>query len=137
MMPILVEASEPLTNALLKKLKRGIELVSQSPNNIEILQGTQSGIWGLFGDMVVVSWVYAGNKIEYGATAKLDAQNIALQLPTIIEKLGLPIDTVTRYALHEGKLVNQTAAGLASQWRILFAQAVIKLEHQESLKDLA
>jgi len=137
MMPILVEASEPLTNALLKKLKRGIELVSQSPNNIEILQGTQSGIWGLFGDMVVVSWVYADNKIEYGSTAKLDAQNIAHQLPTIIENLGLPIDTVTHYALHEGKLVNQTAAALASQWRILFAQAVIKLEHQGSLKDLA
>ena len=55
----------------------------------------------------------------------------------LIEKLGLPIDTITRYALHEGKLVNQTAAALASQWRTLFAQAVIKLEHHESLKDLA
>ncbi len=140
MMPILVEASEPLSDALLKKLKRSIELTSQSPNNIEILHGTQSGIWGLFGDMVVVSWMYADNKAEYGAAAKQDAQNISSQLSTLIKSLGLPNSTVTRYALHEGKLTNQTgsfAPSLASQWRTLFAQAVIKLEHNDSIKDLA
>jgi adenylate cyclase len=136
-MPILVEASEPLTNALLKKLKRGIELASQSPNNIEILQGTQSGIWGLFGDMVVVSWIYADAKMEYGAAVKQDAQNIAYQLPTLINNLGLPNSTVTRYALHEGKLINKTATTLAAQWRTSFAQAVIKLEQRDSMKDLA
>ncbi len=136
MMPILIEASEPLSDALLKKFKRRIELASQSPNNIEILLGTQSGIWGLFGDMPVVSWMYADNKAEYGAAAMQDAQNIAKQLPTLIENIGLPKDTVTRYALHEGKLANQ-AASLASQWRTLFAQAVIKLEHDQNMKDLA
>ncbi len=134
-MPILVESDEPLSDALLKKFKREIELSSKTPNNIEILHGTQSGIWGLFGDMVVVSWIFAGNKPEYGAAAKQDAQNIATQLTTLIEHLGLPTSTITRYALHEGKLVNQT--NLAPQWRMLFAQAVIKLEHEQNMKDLA
>ena len=135
MMPILVESNEPLSDALLKKLKREIELVSKTPNNIEILQGTQSGIWGLFGDMLVVSWVFADKKAEYGAAAKQDAQTIASQLTTLIANLGLPTSTVTRYALHEGKLLNKTAASLAAQWRTLFAQAVIKLEQND--KDLA
>ena len=79
MMPILVEASEALSDALLKKLKREIELVSKTPNNIEILHGTQSGIWGLFGDMLVVSWMYADNKKEYDASAKQDARRIIPQ----------------------------------------------------------
>jgi adenylate cyclase len=136
-MPILVEASEPLTDAMLKKLKHRIELTSKTPNSIEILQGTQSGIWGLFGDMLIASWMYADNKAEYSAAAKQDAQHIAQELTTLIENLGLPTDTVTRYALHEGKLLNQTATTLASQWRTLFAQAVIKLEHSDSTKDLA
>jgi adenylate cyclase len=135
MMPILVEASEALSDALLKKLKREIELVSKTPNNIEILHGTQSGIWGLFGDMLVVSWMYADNKQEYDASAKRDAETISMQLPTLIAHIGLPNSTITRYALHEGKLVTQH--GLASQWRSLFAQAVIKLEHQDDMKDLA
>ena len=129
MMPILVEASEPLSDALLKKLKRNIELASITPNNIEILQGTQSGVWGLFGDMLLINWMYADNKAEYAAAAKQDAQTIAQQLPTFIVNLGLPTSTIIRYALHDGKLSNQTSS-LASQWRTLFAQAVIKLEHE-------
>ena len=139
MMPILVEASEPLSDALLKKLKREIELSSKTPNNIEILQGTQSGIWGLFGDMLVVSWMYASDKTVYDESAKQDAQHISTQLPTLIASIGLPNNTLTRYALHEGKLLSQSglASSLASQWRTLFAQAVIKLEHENDHKDLA
>lgn len=150
-MPVLVEALEPLSDALLKKLKREIELSSKTPNSIEILHGTQSGIWGLFGDMLVVSWMYADNKKEYEESAKQDAQALSAQLSTLIANIGLPNNTVTRYALHEGTLVNQTGVNqtsanqsaassqpsLASQWRSLFAQAVIKLEHQKDLKDLA
>jgi adenylate cyclase len=134
-MPILVEAKEALSDAILKKLKREIELASKTPNNIEILAGTQSGIWGLFGDMLVVSWMFADSKQEYNDAAKQDAHNISAQLPTLIANIGLPNNTITRYALHEGKLANNVAVTLASQWRSLFAQAVIKLEHQE--KDLA
>lgn len=129
MMPILVDASEPLSDALLKKLKRSIELASTAPNSIEILQGTQSGIWGLFGDMLLVNWMYADSKVEYAALAKQDALHISSQLPTFIANLGLSPNTITRYALHEGKLSNQISS-LASQWRTLFAQAVIKLEHE-------
>ena len=129
MMPILVEASEPLSDALLKKLKRSIELASTTPNSIEILQGTQSGIWGLFGDMLLINWMYADSKVEYAAVAKQDALHISSQLPTFIANLGLSPNTITRYALHEGKLSNQISS-LASQWRTLFAQAVIKLEHE-------
>jgi adenylate cyclase len=134
-MPILVEAKEALSDAILKKLKREIELTSKTPNNIEILAGTQSGIWGLFGDMLVVSWMFADSKQEYNDAAKQDAHNISAQLPTLIANIGLPNNTITRYALHEGKLANNVTVTLASQWRSLFAQAVIKLEHQE--KDLA
>ena len=135
MMPILVEASEPLSDALLKKLKRKMQLASKTPNNIEILAGAQSGIWGLFGDMLVVSWMYASDKTVYDETAKQDALHISAQLPTLIASIGLPNNTLTRYALHEGKLLNQSS--LASQWRTLFAQAVIKLEHENDHKDLA
>ena len=134
MMPILVEANEPLSDAVLKKLKRSIELASTTPNSIEILQGIQSGIWGLFGDMLLINWMYADSKMEYATAAKQDALHISHQLPTFIAKLGLPTNTITHYALHEGRLSNQTATRVASQWRTLFAQAVIKLENENDDK---
>jgi len=135
LLPLIVESKEPLGDPLLKKLKRGIELVSQTPNNVEFMQGTQSGIWGLLGDMVVVSWVYSDDKPEYAEAAQADAQNILAQLPTLIVGLGLPKQTPIRYTTHTGKLVGNLGenATLASQWRTLFAQAIIKLDYEDKL----
>jgi adenylate cyclase len=139
LMPVLVDSDEPLSDALLKKLKREIELASKSPNTVEILAGTQSGIWGLFGDMVVVSWMFADKNEAFSSAAKQDAAQIAQQLATLITHIGLPISTVTRYVLHEGRLASaqNDADSLASQWRTIFAQAVIKLEHEKDTKDFA
>lgn len=139
MMLILVEADEPLPDAVQTKLERKIELIGKTPYTIEALSGTQSGIWGLFGDMIVLSWVFSDAKPEFAAAAKQDAQAIGSQLANLILDLGLPANTITRYMLHVGKLVNQStlASPLSSQWRTLFAQAVIKLEHENDHQDLA
>jgi hypothetical protein len=74
----------------------------------------------------------------YADAAKQDAQTIASQLPTLVAELGLPNETITRYTLHEGKLQNQSSSTpLSSQWRTIFAQAVIKLEHENIHQDLS
>ena len=144
MMPIAIESLDPenddvLDDTLIKKLKRNIELISKTPCNIEVINGTQGGIWGLFGDMVAISWQFSENKPEYISAAKQDAQQIAEQLPTLIDDLGLSEKLVVRYAVHEGKISHASALSLASQWRTLFAQAIIKLEHDltTATKDLA
>ena len=128
-MPISVESKEPLGDALLKKLKRQIELSCRTPNNIDVLKGSQSGIWGLFGDMAVVSWTYAETKEEYAQQAKLDADQLAEKLSEILKNIGLPSDTQVHYAMHQGGLAGDKP--LASQWRSLFAQAILKLEYME------
>jgi len=127
-MPILVESEEPLGEALLKKLKRRIELGCKTPNTVDVLKGSQSGIWGLFGDMAVVSWTYAETPEEYGRQAAQDADQLARHLPSILIDIGLPGDTKVRYTLHPGGLAGDRS--LANQWRGLFAQAVIKLEYE-------
>ncbi len=126
-MLILVESKEPLGDALLKKLKRQIELSCRAPNNIDVLKGSQSGIWGLFGDMAVVSWTYAETKEEYAQQAKFDAGQLAEKLSAILKNIGLPVDTQVNYAMHQGGLAGDKP--LANQWRSLFAQAILKLEY--------
>lgn len=126
-MPILVESKEPLGDALLKKLKRQIELSCRTPNNIDVLKGSQSGIWGLFGDMAVVSWTYAETQEEYAQQAKLDADQLADRLSEILKNIGLPGDTQVHYTMHKGGLAGDKP--LANQWRSLFAQTILKLEH--------
>jgi hypothetical protein len=129
-MPVLVESVEPLGDKLLKKLKRQMERSSRAPHNVDILKGSQNGIWGLFGDMVIVSWTYAGTNEEYAEQAKQDADRLAGQLSAILKRVGLPGDTQVHYAIHEGGLAGDKP--LADQWRSLFAEAVLKLGNRVS-----
>ncbi|HZV98232.1 MAG TPA: CHASE2 domain-containing protein [Methylophilaceae bacterium] len=129
-MPILVESTEPLGDPLLKKFKRQLELASRTPSNVDALKGVQSGIWGLFGDMVVVSWTYTEKHAEFAQQAMQDANQIAAQLPSLMLSIGLPSDTTLRYAIHKGAFAAEQP--IANQWRSLFAQAILKLEHLQS-----
>jgi adenylate cyclase len=136
MMAILIDTPDILGEAINKSIKRQMELSSKTPNSVEILHGVQTGIWGLFGDIFIASWVYSSKDQAYSQSAYQDAQRIAEQLPNIIADVGLPSSTLMRYATHEGKL-NYTGQGdaqalVASQWRTLFAQAIIKLEHVDA-----
>lgn len=133
LMAILIEKPDGMGEAMNKNIKRQIELNSKTPNTIEILHGVQTGIWGLFDDIFIVSWVFSSQDEAYGHSARQDAQLIMAQLPVMINEVGLPASTLMRYATHEGTLIQagqtNTQSIIASQWRTLFAQAIIKLEH--------
>lgn len=126
-MPIMVESEYPLGDALLKKLKRQIELNCRTPHNVDILKGSQSGIWGLFGDTIVVNRTYSEALEQYAQKAKQDAEQLAGQLSAILKNVGLPDNTKIYYSIHIGGLAVEKP--LANQWRSLFAQAILKLEH--------
>jgi adenylate cyclase len=126
LMPIAIESQETLGDAAMKRIRREIEQACRAPTQIDILTGTQSGIWGLFGDMVMVSWQYAP-ETTYREAAQQDAQQLSAQLQALINQLSLPGQPVVRYGSHQGKIANNESQ-LAAQWRILFAQAMIQLE---------
>lgn len=126
LMPVVVESQEPLGDAVMKLIRRDIELACAAPNQVDILTGTQSGIWGLFGDMVIVSWQYAP-EATYRESAIKDAQQLATQLQQLLDNLSLPGHPLVRYGMHQGNIANR-ADQLAAQWRVLFAQAMIQLE---------
>jgi len=130
LMPIAIESKISLTDNMLKKLRQKIERQLQQPATVEFLKGTQSGIWGLFTDMIVVSWAYANNNEAEAANAQQDASQLSLQLNTLLQSSGMPDGTVIRYTQHVGTL--NTEKPMASQWRGLFAQAIIKLDILES-----
>lgn len=126
LMPIIVECSESLSDAMLKKLQHKINQQLQMPATVEILKGTQSGVWGLFSDLITVSWAYPHENEIASTKAKQDADQLGLQLKTFIQSLGLPNDTKVRYTNHSAIL--NAEKPMASQWRGLFAQAIIKLD---------
>lgn len=130
LMPIMIESKESLSDGMLKKLQHKIEHQLQQPATVEILKGTQSGIWGLFSDMITVSWAYPHDNETMAAHAQQDATQLGQNMKSLLQSTGMPDDTTMRYAQHIGTL--NTEKPMASQWRGLFAQAIIKLDILES-----
>lgn len=131
LMPIIIESQISFTDSMLKKLSHRIEQQLQQPATVEFVKGTQSGIWGLFSDMVVVSWAYTNiNQTESNKTVadkvEQDATQLGAQLSSLLQSSGMPDDASVRYVMHIGTL--NTEKPMASQWRGLFAQAIIKLD---------
>ncbi|HSG93836.1 MAG TPA: CHASE2 domain-containing protein [Methylotenera sp.] len=126
LMPIVIESQFPFTDSMLKKLRHAIEHQLQKPATVELLKGTQSGIWGLFSDMIIVSWAYAHDDEDEAAKVQQDATQLSAHLKQLLQNSGMPDDVLFRYTQHTGML--NTEKPMASQWRGLFAQAIIKLD---------
>lgn len=126
LMPIAIDSTLSLGDSILKKFRQKIERSIQLPATIDALKGTQSGIWGLFTDLVIVSWAYDSQQPESAAKAQHDAEQLSKQLSNLLQLAGAPSGVSLRYAMHAGVLhVDKTTA---NQWRGLFAQAIIKLD---------
>jgi hypothetical protein len=115
---------------MLKTLQTKIMHHCALPATVEILKGTQSGIWGLFSDMITVSWAYPHESTTDAEKVNHDAAQLGLQLATMLEDVGMPNDTTVRYTQHTGIL--NAEKPMDSQWRGIFAQAIIKLDILEN-----
>lgn len=133
LMPVLIGSAEPLGDSMLKKVRAEIDSMGSLPKSVETLKGIQSGIWGLFGDMLVIRWTCARDDTGQAGTIRQEAAEIGSQLGALIQRAGLPAGTTVCHALHEGTLAGDVA--LAPQWRALFAQAVLKLEQMQQQKE--
>ena len=136
LMPISIENQDSLSDNLLKKLQQSIKLSTRQNVTVDIIKGTQGGIWGLFSDLITVSWTYPPEDLDAANNAKADAENLGSQINAILQRQGLPNNTIVRYALHAGAITtdNITEDQLSSQWRGLFAQAILKLDVLEKDK---
>lgn len=126
LMPIIIEIEASLSDSMLKKLQHQIEQRCNMSATVEFLKGTQSGVWGLFGDIFIVTWAYPHDDEAAAEKIKQDANQLGLQLKTLLNDIGMPNDTAVRYTQHTGML--NTEKPMDSQWRSLFAQAIIKLD---------
>ena len=135
LMPVLIASPEPLGEGTLKKVRGELLGIGEVPKNVESLKGIQSGIWGLFGDMLVIRWTCAHDNTAQANRIRQEATTISEQLAMVLRRAGVPANVDAHHALHEGLLSGDKP--LAPQWRTLFAQAILKLEHMQQEKDKA
>ncbi len=122
LLAILFEAPQPLGDVTLKQIRRALRAKTRLRCSVDELKGTQSGIWGLYSDMLTVSW------LQNDADSRGEAARMLQELPGILRRLGVR-DTAFRHVHQAGHISGKGDA--AAQWRVLFAQAVLKLENKD------
>lgn len=132
LMPIAIENKDLISEGKLKKLQRLIEQHCKLLPAVQSLKGPQSGIWSLFSDIILVSWNYHEENENEAASVKEDSNLLAKQLKTLSQEAGLPINTQMHYTQHIDNLEMGTGSDLASQWRGMFAKAILELETANS-----
>lgn len=130
MMPVLIDTEDALSDGTLKILAQQFEQHCQHPVTVEYMKHTQSGIWGLFSDMLVVTWVHADGNESHTQKIHNDASNLSKALPKILENVGLPIETPIKISQQSGVLTLEKP--LDQQWRSLFAKAILRFTHEEN-----
>lgn len=135
LMPVRIASSEPLGESTLKKIRAELMALGETSKSVEYLKGIQSGIWGLFGDTLVIRWTCPHDNESQAERIRSDAEAIAQQLPAALRRAGAPAGIEAIHTVHEGVLSGDQPLG--PQWRSLFAQAILKLEHIKQEKERA
>lgn len=115
---IVLETRYPPGEGLMKRLARELEKLPGAARRVESLKGTQSGIWGLFGECLLVSWQ------NDPVNAPQDAAQVLAALPGLLESNG--VSARIRHSLASATL--DASRDGARQWRRLFAQTLQQLE---------
>ncbi len=120
---ILLEAPTPLGDAVIKKVRRRLELEPGCPRNVEAFNSSQAGLWGLFNETLLISWLD-----ENSARAAEDIEHLVVRLPTLLRQAGVPTQVKIRHVTQDMELTGTIPATV--QWRSLFAHTVLILEQQ-------
>lgn len=129
MMPVLIETEDALSDSTLKILAQQFEQQCRHPVTVEYMKQTQSGIWGLLSDMLVVTWVYANGDASHTQKIQQDATNLTKSIPKILENVGLPAQTPVKMTQQIGSLTLEKP--LDQQWRSLFAKAILRFDFEK------
>lgn len=117
------------TDAVLERIRYGLEKAGSEPKSAEVLKGEQKGLWDLFARTFAVSWVVPVDQPEGAERVAKDVAAVQAALKPLMEKnLAYPEDAPDWF-LHQGLITGGTEA--RSEWRVLFAEAMLRWNEQQ------
>lgn len=111
-----------LGDRMLERIRRELEKTGTEPKSVDIVKGSQKGVWGLFENTFAVSWACQPED-EARARIDRDIETIAQAIGPLLRKYGANPDNGISWFAHEGAIAGGEQARAA--WRALFAQTLL------------
>ena len=77
------------TGIFLRALKKAVERTGKGSKDVEVLRGTQRGVFELLESMLVVSWVYPRDDDGQRSLVEGEVQALVSELPVLVERLRI------------------------------------------------
>jgi len=112
-----------ISNGVLGQIRLGLKKIGLAQKSVEILNGAQKGVWGLFEKTIVISWVAdAGDEAAQQAINR-DVELVQQGLHPLLSRSLLHVDGAVSHVIHRGKISGGEMA--EEGWRLMFAQALL------------
>jgi CHASE2 domain-containing sensor protein len=115
--------------AMLEKIRTSLEKCGKVSKSVDILKGSQRGIWDLFEKTIAVSWVTKAENQAGEAQVKQDVETVLATLQVLLRKHLAQPDNAAEWFVHHA--VVASGKGARAGWRKLFAQGLLRWEDQK------
>jgi hypothetical protein len=108
---------------MLEQIRLGLKKTGSKQKSVEVLAGSQKGMWGLFEKTIAVSWIADAADEAAQRAINSDLELVIKELQPLLARSLLHVEGAVSHITHQGKIQGGVMA--EAGWRLLFAQALL------------
>ena len=113
-----------MNDKIREKVRLGMEESGSTARSVDIIKGTQKGLWGLFEDTLAISWMCPPGDDEARKNIARDVEAAERSVGPLLRKYSVISDSDVACFVHEGVIARGEQA--RDSWRALFAATVLR-----------
>jgi CHASE2 domain-containing sensor protein len=119
-----------ISKAMMEQLRHGLKKTGMKQKSVEVLTGSQKGLWGLLENTIAISWIADTADEPAQNQINADLELILQGLQPLLARTLLHVEGAVSHIAHQGKIQGGEMA--AEGWRLLFAQALLNWSEKKS-----
>ena len=112
-----------ISDGMLEQIRQGLKKIGSKQKSLEVLSGTQKGMWGLFEKTIAISWVADTEDEAAQQAINSDVEQVLQGMQPLLARSLLHVEGAVSHVTHQGRIQGGQMA--AEGWRLLFAQALL------------
>ncbi len=113
--------------AFLRTLKKAAEKAGTYPKDVEMMRGSQRGIWGVLANMLIVTWAHGNSDEQARLLVEREANDLVEAMPRLVAAATIAGEKLQDHTIHTLPLGVEGAHPTEPEWRQLFAETLGKM----------
>ncbi len=113
--------------AFLRTLKKAAEKAGTYPKDVEMMRGSQRGIWGVLANMLIVIWTHRNRDEQARLLVEREANDLVKAMPSLVAAATIAGEKLQDHTIHTLPLGVEGAHPTEPEWRQLFAETLGKM----------